>query len=59
MNNKKTFHLELTQGEANIILLALELYEQTMSLSKGKSGKKPKELWDKIFDAGLRLRFHD
>ena len=59
MNNKKTFHLELTQGEANIILLALELYEQTMLLNKGKSGKKHKELWDKIFDAGLRLRFHD
>ena len=57
MNSEKTFDLELTQGEANIILLALELYEQTMSLGgQTKSKKKSKELWDKIFDAGLQLR---
>lgn len=54
MSNKKILDLELNQGEANLILLALELYEQTMSLGgQTKSKEKAKELWDKIFDEGL------
>lgn len=54
MGNKKILDLELNQGEANLILLALELYEQTMSLGgQSKSAEEAKELWDKIFDEGL------
>ena len=54
MGNKKILDLELNQGEANLILLALELYGQTMSLGlQSKSAAQAKELWDKIFDEGL------
>lgn len=56
MGNKKILDLELNQGEANLILLALELYGQTMSLGgQSKSAVKAKELWDKIFDEGLEV----
>ena len=54
MGSKKILNLELDQNEANLILLALELYGQTMSLGgQSKSKEKAKELWDKIFDEGL------
>ena len=56
MDSKKILSLELDQNEANLILLALELYGQTMSLGgQSKSAVKAKELWDKIFDEGLEV----
>lgn len=56
MDSKKILNLELDQNEANLILLALELYGQTMSLGgQSKSAVKAKELWDKIFDEGLEV----
>lgn len=56
MGSKKILNLELDQNEANLILLALELYGQTMSLGgQSKSAVKAKELWDKIFDEGLEV----
>ena len=54
MDNNKILDLELNQSESNLILLALELYGQTMSLGgQSKSAAKAKELWNKIFDEGL------
>jgi hypothetical protein len=54
VSKDKLLNKTLTQSEANLILLALELYEQSMSLSgQSKSAEKAKELWDNIFNEGL------
>lgn len=48
LTEEKTITLELTQKEANSLLLVLEKLEQT---------PKIKKLWSKIFDAGINARF--